>query len=42
MLLLQVYATMSPIVHIVDVGSATTESVANITVWLSISLSLEF
>ena len=29
---LQVYASMSPIVHIVDVGSGTTESHANVTV----------
>jgi hypothetical protein len=29
---LQVYASMSPIVHVVNVGSAATESVANITV----------
>lgn len=29
---LQVYASMSPIVHVVDVGSAATESHANITV----------
>ena len=29
---LQVYASMSPMVHIVNVGSAATESVANTTV----------
>lgn len=28
----QVYASMSPIVHIVNVGSAETESLANVTV----------
>lgn len=32
MSLLQVYASMSPIVHIVNIGSAATESRANITV----------
>lgn len=32
MSLLQVYASMSPIVHIVNIGSAATESLANITV----------
>lgn len=37
-LTLQVYSSMSPIIHIVDVGSAETESVANITVW-SINVS---
>lgn len=30
--ILQVYASMSPVIQIVDAGSATSESLANITV----------
>lgn len=32
--LLQVYATITPIVHIVNVGSSVRESLANVTVCL--------
>lgn len=31
-MLLQVYSSMSPLVHIVDIGSAAIESLANVTV----------
>lgn len=31
-LIFQVYASMSPIVHMVNVGSSQTESLANVTV----------
>lgn len=39
---LQVYASMSPMVHIVNVGSAATESVANITVCATTNSSVLF
>ena len=45
-MLFQVYSSMSPLVHIVDIGSAAIESLANVTVcsstfyYLEISISV--
>ena len=41
LLILQVYASLSPVAHIVNVGSAATESVANITVCSTIATSFK-
>lgn len=35
----QVYSSISPIVHIVDLGSAATESLANVTVYILCSIT---
>lgn len=38
--MLQVYATMSPVVHVVNIASGTTDSQANITVWATYMIFL--